>query len=159
VARFTDHPSFRWPESTLRRMLPLPREKIDAHLAALRAGSMPCPFCGLAGPDLVASDDGPRSDLLDEPVESAGAEAAHLRHLVYCPKEDRNFYVVYRPKDGLPECPECGSDFDVVGEPPDGHVALTAIVEATTRCEACDTDLDPVTYEAFDIVDDGLLGN
>ncbi len=82
-----------------------------------------------------------------------------MRHRVYCGKEDRNFAVVYRPTEGLPTCRTCESDFDVVAHPSPKHFKHTATFVASARCDGCGEPLGPVTYEAFDLRDEGLLGN
>lgn len=133
--------------------------KMAHALEALGRGAMPCPFCALAAKDLFPSEDGPRLELYEGPVDEVGDESVLMTHLVYCPKEDRNFFVVYRPRVPLPECPTCESDFDVVADPPQRHLRPTADFEATARCAGCDEALGPVTYEAFELRDGGFLGN
>jgi hypothetical protein len=120
---------------------------------------MSCPYCGLDGRELFPSEDGPRSELLDGPVPDAEDVALTMTHRVYCPREDREFHIVYAPRSPMPSCPACESDFDVVPEPPESHFTLTFGFEATTRCASCDEPCGRVSYEAVAVRDGGVLGH
>jgi len=127
-------------------------------LAELQKGEMRCPFCGAPREHLFPYEDGPRLELHEGPVDAV-ADAEFMRHRVYCGKEDRNFAVMYRVTAGLPACSDCKTELDVVADPPARHFNLTPSFVAAARCEGCGEDLGEVIYEAFDVRDEGLLGN
>ncbi|MFO0612616.1 MAG: hypothetical protein U0414_08520 [Polyangiaceae bacterium] len=132
---------------------------VTRSLERLREGGMPCPFCGTASEHLFPHEDGPALELLEARLDDSSTDPAYMRHRVYCGKENRNFAVVYRPAPALPVCPSCESDFDVVAAPPSPHFELTSTFVATAECAACEEALGDVTYEAFDVVDEGLRGD
>jgi hypothetical protein len=141
-------------------MVSLSPAVIARALAAIATRTMACPFCGAAPEHLFPYEEGPLLELHEGPVGNAISEGAFMRHRVYCGHEDRNFAVVYRPQRGLPTCPSCESAFDVVADPPSEHFILTPTFAAVAYCAGCgEEDLGSVTYEAFDIRDEGLLGN
>jgi hypothetical protein len=126
-------------------------------LSALRDhGAMPCPFCGAEGKELICSEEGPQVQMYDGALDSEPTEA---RHLVYCPAEDRNFYVVYSLAGELPECTECQSNFDVIGLPPENQFSLVSEFSGAAECQLCGEEVGRATFRATDIVDGGHLGN
>lgn len=139
-------------------MKPTP-DQVSRTLAALEKNALCCPFCDAPREHVFPSEEGPQLELFEGEVAEDDDAASHLTHLVYCGKEDRNFLVVYRPRDPLPECPSCESDFDVAPYPPERHFDVTSTFEAVATCTTCDEEIGPITCVAFDIRDGGHLGN
>ncbi|MFO0590780.1 MAG: hypothetical protein U0441_24770 [Polyangiaceae bacterium] len=137
----------------------LPPEKIANVLGALARGEMACPFCAAEATALFPDERGPRLLTSEGSMEEAEETPGGMTQQVYCGAEDRDFEVLYRPREPLPECPECESDFDVTATPPAGHFKLKFEFVTQAHCESCGEELGPVVYEAFDVRDLGLLGN
>lgn len=127
-------------------------------LDQLRKGKPCCPCCQATGSALSPSENGPEWDesrVADETTE----DPAELFQLVYCGKEDRNFAIVYRAPQGMPTCPECESDFDVIASAGPGYKPLAPAFDARAECISCGNELGVVRYEAVSVRDEGKLGN
>lgn len=127
-------------------------------LDQLRKGKPCCPVCKATGEAITPSINGPERDesLL---VEEGAEDPCELFRLVYCGAEDRNFSVVYRAPEGMPRCPECESNFDVIASAGGEFMPLQATFDAHAECWNCGTELGVVKYEACGMRDEGKLGN
>jgi hypothetical protein len=135
----------------------VPPDVVRRTLESLRTEhSFACPFCNLGGASLLPSGEGP---LVEHSFGAGGelrAALVQMTHRVYCPGEDRNFFLVYQPLAPLPECPGCVSRVDVIAHPPK-YIEPTPTFDATARCELCLEELGAITYEVCDVRDGGIV--
>jgi hypothetical protein len=125
-------------------------------LDQLRKGSPCCPFCKATGKALKPSSAPERDESLF--VEEGAEDPCELFRLVSCTKEARNFSVVYRAPKGMPTCPECESNFDVIASTGGEFMPLQATFDAHAQCWNCSSELGVVKYEACGIRDEGKPG-